>query len=103
MEEYNLGEPVSLDAELYNEGDETQRLNVVLSPPGRILRLVIENPLGEVSDWSNILVAARDGPDDLLSLAPGLYVGMSGFCSWCSSVEAAYSVVAGMSPRSRQK
>jgi len=75
-EKYSLGEPVFVDAELYNEGDETQRMNVDLTPAGRILRLVIENPLGEVTDRSNIMMAARDHPDDFVSLVPGLYVGM---------------------------
>jgi hypothetical protein len=75
-ERYKLGEQVFVDAELYNEGEETQRLNVVLAPPGRILRLVIENPSGVITDRSNILVAREDQPDDYLSLAPGLYVGM---------------------------
>jgi len=75
-ERYSLGEPVFVDVEVYNEGDETRRLNVVLAPPGRIVRLIIENPSGVVTDRSNILVAAEDHPDDFLSLAPGLYVGM---------------------------
>ena len=75
-ERYRRGEPVFVDAELYNEGDDTKKLNVVLAPPGRVLRLTIEDPSGVVTDRSNILVAADEHPDDFLSLAPGLYVGM---------------------------